>query len=436
MSSDEVEVMHKEAEYCCVFRWSRSHAQRSRILLCLRMKSKSCTKKQNTAMSSDEVEVMHKEAEYCCGFRWSRSHAQRGRILLCLQMKSKSCTKKQNTAVASDEVEVMHKEAEYCYVFEWSRSHAQRGRILLCLQMKSKSCTKKQNTALSSNEVEVMHKEAEYCCVFRWSRSHAQRGRILLCLQMKSKSCTKNMSSDEVKVMHKEAEYCCVFGWSHTRKLISSSSSSSFHRLNMTQAVAEAWNPDKPNQSDEVKVMHKEAEYCCGFGWSQSHAQRPRWWGRVKVSKYQIKDVPATCNNPLTYMWSHSSGAMRGYRFFFWVIGNPPPPTAVCNFFLLVDLPRALQQFGSAPEIPVRNPPPSECMKPPLLNPGSAPGCTTAVSTRAIEHASDKAWICSPHETEMRPCKHVTSEISWNKGTKWDMRHVWDIFSEIVVSCN
>ena len=37
------------------------------------------------------------------------------------------------------------------------------------------------------------------------------------------------------------------------------------------------------------------------------------------------------------------------------VIGNPP--TVVCNFVLLVDLPRALQQFGSAPEIPVRNPP-------------------------------------------------------------------------------
>ena len=37
-------------------------------------------------------------------------------------------------------------------------------------------------------------------------------------------------------------------------------------------------------------------------------------------------------------------------------IGNPP--TAVCNFFLLVDLPRTLQKFGSAPEIPVRNPPP------------------------------------------------------------------------------
>ena len=47
---------------------------------------------------------------------------------------------------------------------------------------------------------------------------------------------------------------------------------------------------------------------------------------------------------------------MRGYRFF---LGGdrPPPPTAVCNLFLLVDLPRALQQFGSAPEIPVRNPP-------------------------------------------------------------------------------
>ena len=57
---------------------------------------------------------------------------------------------------------------------------------------------------------------------------------------------------------------------------------------------------------------------------------------------------------------------MRGYRFFFAVIGPPPPPTAVCNFLVLVDLPRALQQFGSAPEIPVRNPPPpSECTNPP-----------------------------------------------------------------------
>ena len=44
-----------------------------------------------------------------------------------------------------------------------------------------------------------------------------------------------------------------------------------------------------------------------------------------------------------------TAGPMRGYRFFWWVIGNPP--TAVCNFFLLVDLPRTLQQFGSAPEI-------------------------------------------------------------------------------------
>ena len=60
------------------------------------------------------------------------------------------------------------------------------------------------------------------------------------------------------------------------------------------------------------------------------------------------------------------SGVRRGYRFVFGVIGTPP--TAVCNFCLLVDLPRALQQFGSAPEIPVRPPPP-------LLNPGSAPGC-------------------------------------------------------------
>ena len=31
--------------------------------------------------------------------------------------------------------------------------------------------------------------------------------------------------------------------------------------------------------------------------------------------------------------------------------------TPLLQFFLLVDLPRALQQFGSAPEIPVRNPP-------------------------------------------------------------------------------
>ena len=37
-------------------------------------------------------------------------------------------------------------------------------------------------------------------------------------------------------------------------------------------------------------------------------------------------------------------------------LGGWKPP--FCNFFLLVDLPRALQQFGSAPEIPVRTPPP------------------------------------------------------------------------------
>ena len=53
----------------------------------------------------------------------------------------------------------------------------------------------------------------------------------------------------------------------------------------------------------------------------------------------------------------------------------PPPPHGCLQFFLLVDLPRTLQQFGSAPEIPVRTPPPpSECTNPPpLLNPGSAP---------------------------------------------------------------
>ena len=59
------------------------------------------------------------------------------------------------------------------------------------------------------------------------------------------------------------------------------------------------------------------------------------------------------------------------------MIGPPPPPTAVCIYFLLVDLPRALQQFGSAPEIPVRTPPPpSECTKPSLLNHGSASAYT------------------------------------------------------------
>ena len=48
--------------------------------------------------------------------------------------------------------------------------------------------------------------------------------------------------------------------------------------------------------------------------------------------------------------------------------GWSPPPQAVCNFVLLVDLPRALQQFGSAPEIPVRTPPPppSECTETPF----------------------------------------------------------------------
>ena len=38
--------------------------------------------------------------------------------------------------------------------------------------------------------------------------------------------------------------------------------------------------------------------------------------------------------------------------------GWSPPPYGCLQFLLLVDLPRALQQFGSAPEIPVRTPPP------------------------------------------------------------------------------
>ena len=49
--------------------------------------------------------------------------------------------------------------------------------------------------------------------------------------------------------------------------------------------------------------------------------------------------------------------ARIGLQVFWGVIGPPPPPTAVCNFLLLVDLPRALHQFGFAPEIPVRPPP-------------------------------------------------------------------------------
>ena len=65
--------------------------------------------------------------------------------------------------------------------------------------------------------------------------------------------------------------------------------------------------------------------------------------------------------------WCHHSKSIqiscadtRG--FFGW--SDPPPPTAVCNFLLLVDLPRTLQQLGSAPEIPVRNPP-SDVRTPP-----------------------------------------------------------------------
>ena len=62
------------------------------------------------------------------------------------------------------------------------------------------------------------------------------------------------------------------------------------------------------------------------------------------------------------------SGADPGF-----FLGDRKPPLRLSAIFcLFVGLPRALQQFGSAPEIPVRTPP-SECTKPPLLNPGSAP---------------------------------------------------------------
>ena len=73
----------------------------------------------------------------------------------------------------------------------------------------------------------------------------------------------------------------------------------------------------------------------------------------------------------------------------FLVIGNPP--TAVCNLFLLVDLLRALQQFGSAPEIPVRTPPPLLNVRtpPPLLNPGSAP----AVYIRLVLGSTYRLYI-------------------------------------------
>ena len=71
-------------------------------------------------------------------------------------------------------------------------------------------------------------------------------------------------------------------------------------------------------------------------------------------------------------LWDFAYMCQRQARIqvFGGVIGAPPPsPYGCLQFFLLVDLPRALQQFGSAPEIPVRNlpfwmydppPPPSE----------------------------------------------------------------------------
>ena len=97
-------------------------------------------------------------------------------------------------------------------------------------------------------------------------------------------------------------------------------------------------------------------------------------------------------------LYARIQGGLLGHR-------NPPPPTAVCNFFLLVDLPRALQQFGSPPEIPVRTPPPpSECTKPPLLNPGSAPGLTL----RMVSYKS-KSYIVDPSLCGV--CEQPRSEL-------------------------
>ena len=126
-------------------------------------------------------------------------------------------------------------------------------------------------------------------------------------------------------------------------------------------------------------------------------------WSRCSMLQHLVlmpvlENVP--CNYKTKVFWlnrraSHRQGSCMGiglrptrtnhhhariqvfFLFFFFfggggVIGNPP--TAVCNLFLLVNLPRTLQQFGSAPEIPVRPPPPLlNVRNPPLLNPGSAP---------------------------------------------------------------
>ena len=85
-----------------------------------------------------------------------------------------------------------------------------------------------------------------------------------------------------------------------------------------------------------------------------------KWWWSIQ-SGFTLSDARKTY---LRGSWNKKflaqsapsarwSCADTGF-FFGW---SEPPPTAVCNFFLLVDLPRTLQQFGSAPEIPVRNPP-------------------------------------------------------------------------------
>ena len=64
---------------------------------------------------------------------------------------------------------------------------------------------------------------------------------------------------------------------------------------------------------------------------------------------------------------------MRGYRGGFWVIGPPPPPPRLSAiFFCLLICPGPCSNLDPLLKF-LYETPPSECTKPPLLNPGSAP---------------------------------------------------------------
>ena len=88
-------------------------------------------------------------------------------------------------------------------------------------------------------------------------------------------------------------------------------------------------------------------------------------WGHL-----QGKSICTDITNSVRWWWLLDQAWIQGF-----FLGDRKPPLRLSAILCLrVDLPRALQQFGSAPEIPVRTPPPpSECTKHPLLNPGSAP---------------------------------------------------------------